>query len=392
MTRYAYLLAAAVPAAVFTAVPVRESLKLAPSKPFTWSRRLFTFFNAVMLCEFCQVYTKFLTAPYELAAKVKPGLDVTLVSVSVYLLLSVTAGALFWKTLTVKLPVLMNEERIAGLWSFMFVVPLVMACLLHWMVPLSPVVVMTGRVRPISLVLVSFAVAGALMLCHMLWWITSTLTDSARLQQENTFLHMEARRYEELKNYMNYSREMRHNFRQHILVINAFAESGQLEELREYLSQFAGRADEGFKTYCANHAVDAVASYYDKLADSQDTRINWRLELPSEFPVKESDYCVILGNLTENALNAVKTLAPEKRKVCVMSSMLSAMMVGLSVDNEFEDAVRFGDDGLPLSEHGEGHGIGLASVRNIVNLYGGSMNITAEGNTFSVDIILYCNS
>jgi sensor histidine kinase regulating citrate/malate metabolism len=51
-------------------------------------------------------------------------------------------------------------------------------------------------------------------------------------------------------------------------------------------------------------------------------------------------------------------------------------------------------DGLPISESesDEGHGIGLISISNTVKRYGGSMNINTEDNTFSVDIILYCNS
>ncbi|MBQ7214853.1 MAG: GHKL domain-containing protein [Synergistaceae bacterium] len=56
--------------------------------------------------------------------------------------------------------------------------------------------------------------------------------------------------------------------------------------------------------------------------------------------------------------------------------------------NSPKEAKSFGKNGLPVSPKA-GHGIGLASVMNTVERYGGSMNITAEGNVFSVDIILY---
>ena len=74
-----------------------------------------------------------------------------------------------------------------------------------------------------------------------------------------------------------------------------------------------------------------------------------------------------------------------------MSSMLSKFMTGISIDNPYAGTITFGKNGLPVAE-GEGHGIGLVSVMNTVNRYGGSMDITAEGGTFSVDIILYSNS
>ena len=56
----------------------------------------------------------------------------------------------------------------------------------------------------------------------------------------------------------------------------------------------------------------------------------------------------------------------------------------------FQEELRLGKDGLPVAE-GEGHGIGLASVMNTVKRYSGSMSISTEESTFSVNIILYCD-
>ena len=259
------------------------------------------------------------------------------------------------------------------------------------MTPIRAAVVMTGRSRPVGLVLALFVMASVFMFYHIFWWTTVKLTESARLQQENTFLQMEVKRYEEMQSYMNYSRKLRHNFRQHILVISGLTESGRIDELRDYLSQFTDSVSTGYKMYCMNHAIDAAASHYDRIAREQGTAVTWSLELPADLTVKEADYCAIFGNLIENALNAVKNLPAEQRSVKVVSSMLSKFMTGLSINNPFAGTIVFGKNGLPISGE-EGHGIGLVSVMNTVNRYGGSMNITAEGGTFSVDIILYSNS
>ena len=267
--------------------------------------------------------------------------------------------------------------------------PLVTALFLLWITPISPVVIMTGRVRQVGFALTLLMMAVVLTFAHMLWRITVHLTDSARLQQENTFLQMEAKRYSELKKYMNATRTLRHDFRQHILVIQHLAEAGQLDGLKEYLSDLTEKAVHSYENYCANHAVDAIASHYSRIA--QGTQINWRLELPEVLPLKESDFCAMLGNLVENALNAVKTLPAESRRVNVISSMLSKFMLGLSIDNPFSEKIELGKDGLPLPVK-KGHGTGLISVMNTVKRYSGTMNISTEKNVFSVDIILYCNT
>ena len=349
------------------------------------NQKLFCFFNAAMLSGFCPMYATILMGPVELGNESGPFL---ITSGLVSLGLAVVVGVIFFRTLTVKLPMLLNEKRISAVWDYMFLIPLVSALFACWITPISPKVVMTGRVRSISLLLYLLMPLMAFVLYQISYFLTAKLTESAKLRQENIFLQMESKRYNELKNYMNESRTMRHNFRQHLLVVSQLAESERIDELKNYLAELSGSARLSYKGFCMNNAVDAVASYYDSIADSQETRITWNLELPSSLPVKESDYCVIMGNLLENALKAVKDLPVTKRAVKINASMLSECMTGLSIENFFAGEIIFAQNGLPISQL-EGHGVGLASVSNIVERYGGSMSIKAGNNVFSVGIILY---
>lgn len=357
-------------------------------------RKLFCLFNSGMLCEFCSIYAKFATAKYGISLLMnKADNFAALMPSLMYLVMSLPIGFIFWKTLTEKLPFLLNEEHIASIWQYMFMIPLAMTVLIWWITPISPIVIMTGRVRQIGLVLVVFVMISVLAFYYIFWWITARLTMSAKLQQENTFLQIESKRYSELKNYMNRTRTMRHDFRQHLLVIMNLTESEKYEDLKEYLSQFTKQMNAGYQVYCANPAVDALASHYDQIAKSQGTLITWNLELPSTLSVNEPDYCGIFGNLIENALVAVKDIPIEKRRVKVFSSMLSEFMLGISIDNPYSGKLAFRKNGLPFSSK-DGHGIGLVSVMNTVNRYGGTMNIKAneKEKIFSVDIILYSNS
>lgn len=109
--------------------------------------------------------------------------------------------------------------------------------------------------------------------------------------------------------------------------------------------------------------------------------------MPKGIPLRESEYCVILGNLLENALRAVKNLNPEQRYVKVISSLLSDTIIRISIGNPFRRKMKFGRNRLPRSEQ-EGHGISLVSVLNTLKRYDGTMKVTAEKNIFSVDIVL----
>lgn len=355
-------------------------------------RKLFCVCNSIMLCTFSALYTVFLMAPVEAENELWYQAGVfTLKSGIIYFLLTVIIGAIFFKTLYIKLPMLMKQEYISSAWDFMFLVPLFMAVLMWWSIPLHPDLAMVGRLRPAALIFLWLILMMTLLLYHLFWWTAEKLTEGAELQNQNTLLMMEGKRYKELRNYMDETRALRHDFRQHILVISQLAVSGKLTELQNYLLQFSEGTDKNYTGYCGNIAVDAVASYYTSSAEAQNTRIEWKLNLPHELPIKESEYCVILGNLLENALKAVKNLPAKKRYVKVISSLLSDSLIGISIDNPFMGKIKTGKNGLPLSDS-EGHGIGLMSVLNTVKRYRGTMNITEENKIFSVNIILQCNN
>ena len=120
-------------------------------------RKLFCLLNSAMLCELCTMYTRYIIAPYELPKSHE--FTASVLYSLLFLGISVIIGAVFFKTLTVKLPALMNEERVAGVWNYMFLGPLVMTLLMRWMTPVRPFVVMTGRVRPVAIVQVTFSVS-----------------------------------------------------------------------------------------------------------------------------------------------------------------------------------------------------------------------------------------
>ena len=328
-------------------------------------RKLFCFFNSVMLCAFCPLYTVFIMAPLEAENEIwnTAGLF-TFQSSIVNISLVLVIGAIFFRTLHVKLPMLMMQKYIGTVWDFLFLVPLFMTVLMWWSIPIHPDLAMVGRIRPAALIFLWLILMMILLLYHVFWWTAVKITEGAKLQQENTLLTMEGKRYEELRNYMDETRTLRHDL------------AGNFSELQNYLQQFREGTETNYTGYCNNIAVDAVASYYTAFAESQSAKIEWSMTLPHELPMKESDYCVILGNLLENALRAVKNL-PEARR--------------LSVDNPYSGRIRLMKNGLPRSDR-EGHGIGLTSVMNTVKRYDGSMNIKTDKNIFSVDIVLHCNA
>ena len=71
--------------------------------------------------------------------------------------------------------------------------------------------------------------------------------------------------------------------------------------------------------------------------------------------------------------------------------MLSDAMLGLSVKNPYEGSIKLNKNGLPRSGKA-GHGIGLSSVKAVVNRYDGSLEINTDDNLFTAGVLMYTGS
>ncbi|MBR0342170.1 MAG: sensor histidine kinase [Oscillospiraceae bacterium] len=348
-------------------------------------KKAFCFANAIFLCTFCMMYTKYIMAPIEVS-NTDPVLAVH--SGLVCLGISFLIAIVFYNTVGKELSQMLSEEQLNPLWNWLFFVPFGLAIFIAWLNPKDYNVLLMGRMRAIGLASLPLIPIAALVLYHMLWMLTSRLKENSKLQQENALLKLEEKRYDQLRTLMDQSRALRHDFRQHLLVIAGLARASENDKLVDYISPLLQQVTPSSKQFCLNRTVDSVAAHYDSVAAEQNTTIDWSLNLPSELPIHDSDVCSILGNFLENALKAVKELPVEQRNITAAASMLSDETMGISVKNPFKGEVKFRRNGLPRSTKA-GHGIGLQSVSMIAEKYHGSLELSATGGVFSAGVLLY---
>ena len=347
-------------------------------------KALFVFFTASMLTAFSTSLTNCLCAPIELHNS-EPvfALSSGLICLAVSLIVLAVFSLLFHR----KIHWMLCNVSFTSIWRALFAAPLFLTVVFIWITPWSPSVVLTGRVREIGVVLLISFLGDLFWFYYFVYLTTHKMTEAVELQAQNQLLGMENARYRELREHMDTTRQLRHDFRQHLHVIAGLNEAKKYDKLTAYLAEYEGRLASPHPILCANAALDAIAGYYQHIAESQNTKIFWRLDLPERLPIDEVDLCMMLGNLLENALRAVCALPIEEREVTVISSMISDAMLGLSVENGYVGNIVFGRDGLPVARK-RGHGIGLASVAATVKRYNGTLSVTAKDGTFGVNILL----
>ena len=329
-----------------------------------------------------------LSAVLNARAEVGNDAPACLVSTSLIKLgLSAVLCIIFWFTAVQWSRWLLQEYRGEAFWQSAWPLPTIYAAFLVFCMPLDPAVVLINRLMIISVLAVSISLLGIFLLLYEMYQVAREYTRSAQLDRENQLLAVESRRYTELRAYMEQTRHLRHDFRQHLHVIAGLTEAGQVDELKNYLHQYESELSEERPTLCANPAVDALAGHYDHEAHSLGVPVDWRLELPRQLAIPEADFCMMLGNLLENAFHASQKLPPEQRQVKVMARMLSPAMLGLLVENRYDGVLKRQQGTLHSTKH-DGMGIGLVSIQTAVSRYGGSMTVETENCLFRVNILL----
>ena len=349
------------------------------------SKKIFCFANATMLCGFATTYTTFLTAPAEIG---NPDSVYEISSGLICLGTALLVGLIFARTLLVKFPDLLEMESLDTTWKVLMLAPIITALAVIWMNPISAENVMTGRLRPICLVVLWSIPLVAFFLYHIFWWLSKKMMETSQLQQSYDLLQMEEKQYQKTLRYLHETSNARHDFRQHIHVIEEYLQAAEYDKLKEYIAPISESVNRSHKVICKNQALDAIANHYDEAAKSLEVTIYWNIKVGETLPIKESDMCAVMGNLIENAIKATTALTGDDRLVNVRVGILQEETLVISIDNPYRGTLILDKNGLPVTDK-PNHGIGLRSVRNIVDRYKGSMEIETHNGIFNVSILMY---
>ena len=114
------------------------------------------------------------------------------------------------------------------------------------------------------------------------------------------------------------------------------------------------------------------------------------IKTPDALPYKSSDLCIVLGNLLDNAIEATEKLEDEEEKQIFIKLIYQKKRLLIEIRNPYRGSLKKGRSGDYLSGKNdqENHGIGLKSVRKVVEKYDGTLDIHTENQQFQITIIL----
>lgn len=178
----------------------------------------------------------------------------------------------------------------------------------------------------------------------------------------------------------------RHDLRHQLAVLRGLTADEQ--KLNDYIDGLAARipAAESVRL-CENYAVNAVAAYYYAVAQKAEIDIFARLAIPQGLDGRvESDLCVVVGNLMENAIEACGRMTNGKRFIRIVSELEQGILT-LVADNSFTGKIHKQED-IFLSSKRRGEGLGTSSVTAVAKKYGGNTLFEEKEGVFQASVYL----
>jgi len=191
-------------------------------------------------------------------------------------------------------------------------------------------------------------------------------------------------------------RAFKHDIKTHLATLQDYSTKGKPEEISAYLDALQdGIKDSETYSETGNIAFDSIINYKLRNAEDDNIKLDLKVAVPPDLRVEAVDIVTILGNLLDNALEALAKVSDDK--VLKLDIGYSKGGLFIKVANTFNGKVKYVNDKneeeqqIATQKDGDGHGYGLRNVRQSVEKYDGFVKISHTEDVFSVGVHLYAD-
>lgn len=184
----------------------------------------------------------------------------------------------------------------------------------------------------------------------------------------------------------NQIREIKHNLKNQAIILKSIINEKNFEEADRFIdNMISGTENLNLITYTENIAINSIINY--KVDESRKFNIKWNIDvqLDKNININIEDLETILGNLLDNAIEACYLVEDCERKIDFKiynrkNSIIICIINTKNMKKSLEKTWK--SDKL-------NHGIGLKSVKKLVDRYNGAMKNEDKGKIYEVNIILW---
>lgn len=138
-----------------------------------------------------------------------------------------------------------------------------------------------------------------------------------------------------------------------------------------------------------NEALDVILTEKSLRAQANNITLTCIADGHSLGFLSDADIYSLFGNAIDNAMEATTKIADPERRFISINVHKTGGFVSVCIKNSYEGDLIFDGNGLPKTtkENAVYHGYGIKSIDYITRKHDGSLDLSAENNTFIISIL-----
>lgn len=239
------------------------------------------------------------------------------------------------------------------------------------------------------------AVAVNIIMVYMIEEATKVAEENKKLELQHAQDELEREYYEDIADMHQKYDIYLHDVRRMLRIVASMVEDKRWDNA-ELLTDYMIDSIQDIRknTLCIHDFLNALLVDRRGFAESLGLTMTIDVKEPLLLGViAEIDLVTLTGNLLDNAINAEKDAAEKKGIMCLICTALDGRHIIVEIRNSYDKnkeknkrAARKVDK--KAEKIGRKHGIGLVSIEEIIQKYGGILSILEEDNRYFVKAIL----
>ena len=247
------------------------------------------------------------------------------------------------------------------------------------------------QLSPMQHIFSILSILGILMTNSLVYVLYVNMQKDHAKQLEYSILQQafksQEKSVEETKILYQSVRSIRHDLKQHFQVALTMLHSGKINEAVDYMEKYNDTVLDGIsnKVFCDNDVVNYIINSKSKICS--DRHIKIYIYIANEIPeFSDLDLCVLLGNALDNAIEGV---SGEGNNEIYLELRNVDNFFMISVKNTIINSVlEYNPNLISTKNEKELHGLGILSMKEVVQKYNGSIEFYESDNKFCCDMLL----
>ncbi len=191
---------------------------------------------------------------------------------------------------------------------------------------------------------------------------------------------------EEIERIQNQSRLLKHDMKNHTMVMLSYFEENKIDEAKVYAGEILDKLN---RMYTYVNVGNSLLNYIinNKLSTAKEAGVEIKAEVENlAFDYMDAvDFSALFNNVLDNAIKGALNSKEKKLEVKILSKK---GMDTITIKNSIDVSVLENNPDLVSTKEEPGHGFGIAQIKNITEKYKGDVDFYENNNMFIVSIVL----